>query len=105
MKINIGERYQKIWQCLQEQSNRSIRAIAELTKMSKSSVHRHLTAKKRRQKYPESHLWETTEGDAWLRLLVFGVVYCFGIKGGIGADSLSAFLHLLHLEQRIGCSA
>lgn len=105
MKINIRERYQKIWECVQEQSNRSIRAIAELTGMSKSSVHRHLTARKRRQKYPESQLWETTEGDAWLRLLVFGVVYCFGIKGGIGADSLSAFFHLLHLEERIGCSA
>lgn len=50
-------------------------------------------------------MWETEEGEAWLRLLVFGVIYCFGIKGGIGAESLSAFFHLLHLEARIGCSA
>ena len=33
------------------------------------------------------------------------MIYCFGIKGGIGADSLSAFFHLLHLEERLGCSA
>ncbi len=51
-----------------------------------------------------------TYGKRWRarigsRLLVFGVIYCFGIKGGIGAESLSAFFHLLHLETRIGCSA
>jgi hypothetical protein len=37
--------------------------------------------------------------------LVFGVIYRFGIKGGIGSDSLSDFFHLLRLDQRIGCSA
>jgi hypothetical protein len=50
-------------------------------------------------------LWETVEGANWLRLLVFAVIYCFGIKAGIGAESLSAFFHLLHLEGQIGCSA
>ena len=54
---------------------------------------------------PESHLWEMPEGQAWLRLLVFGVIYYFGIKRGIGADSLSEFFHSLRLEKQIGCSA
>jgi len=40
-----------------------------------------------------------------LHRYLFAVIYCFGIKEGIGADSLSAFFHLLHLEERIGCSA
>ena len=104
MKINIRERCQKVSLCWQEGTNLSRRAIAKILGISKSSVQRHLTTQFRRQKYPESQMWETTEGQDWLRLLVFGVIYCFGIKGGIGADSLSDFLHLLRLEQQIGCS-
>ncbi|MDB9390081.1 hypothetical protein PN432_03735 [Microcystis aeruginosa CS-579] len=55
--------------------------------------------------FSKPYLGETEEGGEWLRLPVFGVIYCFGIKGGIGADSLSAFFHLLRLQERIGCSA
>jgi hypothetical protein len=82
----------------------SRRDIAKVLGISKSSVQRHLTNQFRRQQYPESHFWETAEGQHWLKLLVFGVIYCFGIKGGVGADSLSTFFHLLRLNQHIGCS-
>lgn len=92
-------------QCWQETTCRSLRAIAKATGISKSSVGRHLKTRSRQQQNPESYFWETAAGENWLRLLVFGVIYCFGIKGGIGSESLSAFLHLLHLEQHIGCSA
>jgi len=44
------------------------------------------------------------EGGDWLRLLVFAVIYCFGIKGHRLRKSISIF-RLLHLEERIGCSA
>jgi Family of unknown function (DUF6399) len=104
MKINIRERCQKVSQCLKETGYLSRRAIAKVLGISKSSVQRHLTSQFRRQRYPESHFWETTEGQNWLRLLVFGAIYCFGIKGGVGANSLSTFFQLLHLEQQIGCS-
>jgi hypothetical protein len=36
--------------------------------------------------------------------LVFDVIYCFGIKSGVGAGSLPTFFHLLCLNQHIGCS-
>jgi Family of unknown function (DUF6399)/Winged helix-turn-helix DNA-binding len=104
MKINIRERGQKVLQCLKEAVYLSRRDIAKALGISKSSVQRHLTSQLRRQQYPESHFWETTEGQNWLRLLVFGVIYCFGIKCGVGASSLSNFFHLLRLEQHIGCS-
>ena len=104
MKINIRERCQKVSQCLKEVVYLSRRDIAKVLGISKSSVQRHLTSQFRRQQYPESHFWETAEGQNWLRLLVFGVIYCFGIKGGVGAGSLSTFFHLLHLDQHIGCS-
>jgi Family of unknown function (DUF6399)/IclR helix-turn-helix domain len=105
MKLNIRERCAKVLQCISQTTQQSIRAIAAATGIPKSSVHRHLRLINRRQQYPESYLWETAEGSAWLRLLVFGAIYCFGLKGGIGSDRLSEFFHLLHLEARIGCSA
>lgn len=105
MKFNIRERSQKVLECLTSKTQQSLRAITAITGISKSSVHRHLKAIERRQQYGESHLWETKEGADWLRILVFAVIYCFGIKGGIGSDSLSSFFHLLHLEKHIGCSA
>ena len=104
MKINIRERGKKVWQCWQESTNLSRRAIAKILGISKSSVQRHLTSQFRRQQYPESQMWETEAGQDWLRLLVFGAIYCFGIKRGIVAGSLSEFFHLLRLEQQIGCS-
>jgi Family of unknown function (DUF6399) len=104
MMINIRERCQKVSQCWKETVHLSRRAIAKALGMSKSSVQRHLTSQFKRQQYPESYFWETAEGQTWLRLLVFGVIYCFGIKGGIGAGSLSTFFHMLHLDKHIGCS-
>ncbi len=37
-------------------------------------------------------------GGAWLKLLVLGIVYYFGIKQGIGAESLEEFLKAIRLE-------
>ena len=59
----------------------------------------------RRDQHPESSWWETEVGGAWLRLLVLGVIYYFGIKQGIGAESLSEFLKAIRLEGHVGCSA
>ena len=56
---------------IREHGKQSIRRLAEQTGLSKSSVHRHLQAIGRRDKYPESSFWETEAGHAWLlRLLV-----------------------------------
>jgi len=40
-----------------------------------------------------------------LRILVFSVIFLFGIKGGIGADTISMFFGLLRLDKHIGASA
>jgi hypothetical protein len=50
---------------------KSVRKLAQLIKGTKSSVHRHLRAPKRRNRHPESVFWETEAGSAWMRLLVF----------------------------------
>ncbi len=61
-----------------------MRKLAPLVDRSKSSVHRHIQAKEKRNKHPESELWETEAGSIWLRLLVFAAIYLFGIKSGVG---------------------
>jgi len=105
MKINIRERYQKVAQHLKETSNHARRAIAEALNISKSSVQRHISRRARRNRHPESYFWETAEGENWLKLLVFGAIYHFGIKGGIGSDSVANFFQVLRLNEHIGVSA
>jgi Family of unknown function (DUF6399) len=105
MNLNIKDRCQKVFECIREKTHQSIRVIASVTGIPKSSVGRHLRSIKNRTQHAESYFWETEEGVKWLRLLVFAVIYEFGIKGGIGSDSLSSFFHRLRLGQTFGCSA
>jgi hypothetical protein len=71
---------------------------------SKSSVHRHLQAIERRDRYPESQWWETPEGRDWLIRLVVATLFLFGLQRGVGADTISEFFGRLHLEAHLGCS-
>jgi hypothetical protein len=77
----------------------SIRAMAEALGMSKSSVHRHQRALQRRQQQPESALWESPAGAAWLKILVLATVFVFGCQRGVGCESVSQFFHLLRLDR------
>jgi len=86
--MNFRERTQGIFASLQEQGKRSLRQIAAATGMAKSSAHRHQQALFRRNQYPESRLWEMASGHQWLQGLVWAVVYVFGVKHGIGNDTL-----------------
>lgn len=71
---------------------------------SKSSVHHHIQAKNKRNKHPESSLWETETGSIWLRLLVFAAIYLFGIKSGVGAETLSQFFKMIRIDTHVGVS-
>jgi hypothetical protein len=105
MIISIRERSQKVAACVEANVRQTLRKIAVTTGMSKSSVHRHREAIKRRNQYPESSFWETAAGSQWLARLVFGLVYYFGIKQGVGAESLSAFICAMHLDTHVAGSA
>ena len=72
--------------------------------MSRSSVHRHQQSIDRAEQYPESSGWETVVGYQWLVRLVIAVVYHFGIKQGVGAESLSAFFKAIHVDTHVGSS-
>jgi hypothetical protein len=93
-----------IFKAIREHGQQSIRSLADRTGLSKSSVHRHLQAMDRRDRYPESSLWETEAGRTWLIRLVVATLFVFGLKRGVGAETLSAFFGHLRPEGRVGCS-
>lgn len=102
--MNVRQRGFQVFQAGLINGLKSIRSLADLTQISKSSVHRHQQAMKRRNLHPESYFWETPDGYQWLRLLVFATVYIFGIQQGVGCEVISRFFHLLRLHNVIGVS-
>jgi len=93
-----------IFNSIREHGQQSIRSLADRTGLSKSSVHRHLQAMGRRDHYPESSFWETEAGRDWLIRLVVATLFVFGLKRGVGAETLSDFFGCLRLDGQIGCS-
>src|SRR5215510_3016706 len=93
-----------IFNAIREHGKQSIRNLAERTGLAKSSVHRHLQAMERRDRYPASSLWETEPGRAWLIRLVAATLFEFGLKRGVGAETLSEFFSRLRLEGNVGCA-
>ena len=93
-----------IFNAIRAHGTQSIRNLADRTGLSKSSVHRHLRARDRRDRSPESSCWETPEGRAWLIRLVVATLCVFGLKRGVGAETLSEFFIRLHLDGHMGCS-
>jgi hypothetical protein len=93
-----------IFNSIREHGKQSVRRLSERTGLSKSSVHRHLQAIERRDRYPESSFWETEAGRTWLIRLVVATVFVFGLKRGVGAETLSEFFSHLHLEWHVGSS-
>src|SRR5687767_1292473 len=93
-----------IFNSIREHGKQSIRSLADRIGLSKSSVHRHLQAIDRRDRYPESSFWETPEGRAWLIRLVVATLFVFGLKRGVGAETISEFFSRLRLEAHVGCS-
>src|ERR671914_1645172 len=93
-----------LFNSIHEHGKQSIRRLAERTGLSKSSVHRPLQARDRRDRYPESWFWETEAGRTWLIRLVVATLFVFGLKRGVGAETISAFFSHLHVEAHVGCS-
>ena len=93
-----------IFNSIREHGKQSIRSLADRTGLSKSSVHRHLQAIDRRDRYAESSFWETPAGRTWLLRLVVATLFVFGLKRGVGAETLSEFFSRLRLESHVGCS-
>jgi len=94
----------RIFNAFCDNAKQSIRQVAHQTGFSKSSVHRLTQAMKGREKHPESWWWETEAGRGWLIRLVVATLYTFGLKRGVGAETISEFFGRLRLETHVGCS-
>jgi len=93
-----------IFKSLCDNGRQGVRRIALQTGLPKSSVHRLKQAMERRDVHPESWLWETAEGRRWLTRLLVATLYTFGLKRGVGVETLSEFFSRVHLETQLGCS-
>jgi hypothetical protein len=93
-----------IFNSFRDNAKASIRQVACQTGLSKSSVHRLGQAIERRNQHPESWFWETEDGRRWCIRLVVAVLYTFGLKRGVGAETMREFFACLHLDQHVGCS-
>jgi hypothetical protein len=82
----------------------SVRRIAQRTGFSKSSVHRLQQALERRDSHPESWVWATEDGRRWFTRLIVATLYLFGLKRGVGAETIREFFARLRLEAQVGCS-
>jgi IclR helix-turn-helix domain len=89
----------RIFKCLCDNGRQGVRRIAQQTGLSKSSVHRLKQAMERQGVHPESWLWEIEEGRPWLTRLVVATIYMFGLKRGVGLETLSEFFARLHLDR------
>jgi len=67
-------------------------------------VHRLKQAIERRARYPESWLWETEDGRRWRMRLLVAALYTFGLKRGVGLETISAFFTHLRLTTPGGCA-
>jgi Family of unknown function (DUF6399) len=94
----------KIFAHIVEFGRQSLRQIAQATGQSKDQVARSLTVLGRRDQFPESPLWETEAGQAWLHRLVLATVYEFGLKGNQGADRMAEFLKRIRVDSQLGIS-
>src|SRR6266404_8764524 len=102
--MGVWTKSRLIFNVFRDHAKASIRQVALQTGLSKSSVHRLRQAMAGRNQHPESWFWETQEGRRWFIRLVVAVLYHFGLKRGVGAETMSAFFACLHLEHHAGCS-
>jgi len=103
--MGLWDKSLQIFNCLCDHATQSVRRIAQQTGLSKSSVHRLTQAMERRNSHPESWCWETADGRQWFTRLVVATLSTFGLKRGVGLDTISEFFARLHLEMQVGCSA
>src|SRR5262245_12493744 len=93
-----------IFKSLCEHATQSRRQRARQTGLSKSRVHRLTQAIARRDRSPESWLWDTEDGRRWLTRLLAATLYPCGLKRGGGLETSSELCTPLRLATQVGCS-
>jgi Family of unknown function (DUF6399)/IclR helix-turn-helix domain len=102
--MGLWDKSLRIFKSLCDNGTQGVRRLAQQTGLAKSSVHRLTQAIERRNRYPESWLWETEDGRRWLTRLLAATLYTFGLKRGVGLETISEFFTHLRLATQMGCS-
>lgn len=102
--MGLWAKSMRIFNAMRTYGQQSVRGLAACIGLSKSSVPRHLQAIKRRDGSPESSLWDTEGGRTGRIRVVVATLFGFGLKRGVGAETLSEFFSRLPLEAPVGCS-
>jgi hypothetical protein len=96
--INTFEKIKKI-------GKQSIAKLSHLINNSKSSTHRQIKTINSRSSHVCSELFQTEAGSDWMIRLILAVLFIFGLKFNIGADTLAIFFSLIGLDIYVGLSA
>ena len=100
----IKKLWHRISQHRQENPNQSIRKAAKELGVSKDMVYRQDKRTKRRTQYSESEFWNSEAGQSFLKRLIVGAIYTFGIKGGVGAGRIEEFMNHIRISTHAGVS-
>jgi len=105
MKLrNFYARMISIYKISKNNDAASLREIAELSSISKSSVQRIKVKQRDRIAAVGHNFFETEEGMLWLRTFIFSVIFTFGVQAGVGAETISLFLSLVGVALYVGIS-
>jgi hypothetical protein len=102
--MGFWDRSLRIVKCLYDHGKQSLRHVAQQTGISKSRVHRLRHAMACRGNAPESGLWDTEGGRQWFTRLVVATLSPFGLKRGVGVDTLREFFVRVRLHHHLGCA-
>lgn len=102
--MGFWEKSRRLFKCLCEHGTQSGRRLAQQTGCSKRRVHRLPQAMVHRDIHPESWLWETEAGRQWFTRLGVATLYTFGLKRGVGMDTMQEFVARLPLATQVGCA-
>jgi len=96
--------WSKIYTARTEQPDLSGRQLAKELDLPASTVRYNLGSQQERNQHAESLFWESEAGQNFLKRLIVGVLYSFGIKGGIGAERIEEFFEQIRLYTHVGIS-
>jgi len=101
---NIFQRRLNVVDFVAKQGQQTLEQIAKALGIHLSSVWRHQKAIKPLQREPVSQFWSSPAGMRYLIVVFVAVLYCFGIKLGVGAESISEFFCLIGLAEHVATS-
>lgn len=104
MTINIFQRRRDIAEIVTEKGHQTLNQIAQALGISQTSVWRHQRSRQSIATTPVAEFWSSAAGMVYLIRVVVAVFYVFGIKHGVGAESLSEFFRMIELDNHLATS-